>query len=136
MRKILSALLFTLAAAGSQAATLEIEVSGLRSAEGMVMLAIYDSAEAWMKKPLRGAMVQPGADGKAVIRVENLPDGDYAFSLLHDANGNRKMDSNLLGMPIEAYGFSNNASGSFGPPNFEAARFSLKGEAVQRIQLN
>ena len=136
MRKILSALLFTAAAAGSQAATLEIEVHGLRSAEGMVMLAIYDSAEGWMKKPLRGAMVQPGADGKAVIRVENLPDGDYAFSLLHDANGNRKMDSNLLGMPIEAYGFSNNATGSFGPPNFEAARFTLKGDAQQRIQLN
>lgn len=136
MRKILSALLFTLAAAGSQAATLEIEVQGLRSADGMVMLAIYDSADNWMKKPVRGAMVQPGADGKALIRVDKLPDGEYAFSLLHDANGNRKMDSNLLGMPIEAYGFSNNATGNFGPPSFEAARFSLKGDAVQRIQLN
>lgn len=136
MRPLLITLLLAAAASASPAASLEIEVSGLRSTEGMVLLAVYDQAEAWMKKPLRAAAAQPGANGKSVIRLDNLPDGDYAISVIHDANGNRKLDSNVMGMPTEAYGFSNNASGNFGPPSFEAARFSVRGDALQRIQLN
>jgi uncharacterized protein (DUF2141 family) len=46
------------------------------------------------------------------------------------------MDFNVLGIPTEAFGFSNNASGSFGPPKFEAARFTVKGDTVHRISIN
>ncbi len=133
---VLSALLFAATAGIGQAATLEVAISGLASAEGRVLVAVYDSAESWMKKPLRAVAGVPGADGKLVLRIENLPDGDYAFNLLHDVNGNNKMDFNALGIPTEPYAFSNNASGSFGPPKFEAARFSVKGDTQQRIDLN
>jgi uncharacterized protein (DUF2141 family) len=119
-----------------QAATLEVAVSGLASTEGRVLVGVYDSAETWMKKPLRAVAGVPGADGKLVLRIENLPDGDYAFNVLHDSNGNNKMDFNAMGMPTEAYAFSNKASGTFGPPKFDAARFSVKGDTQQRIDLN
>jgi uncharacterized protein (DUF2141 family) len=46
--------------------------------------------------------------------------------VLHDENENSKMDFNFLGMPLEGYGFSNDASGTFGPPSFEDAAFRLK----------
>lgn len=131
---LLAAMLF--AASSVHAATLDIEVSGLANQDGLVMVALYDSAESWMKKSVRGAAAKPLAGGKALLRVENLPDGDYAISLLHDANGNNKMDFNVMGIPTEAYGFSNNASGTFGPPKFEAARFTVKGDTVHRISIN
>lgn len=135
MKTLTAALLFALSAP-LQAATLEIAVSGLASTEGRVLVAVYDSADSWMKKPLRAAAGVPGADGKLLLRIENLPDGDYAFNVLHDSNGNNKMDFNALGMPTEAYGFSNKAAGTFGPPKFEAARFSVKGDTQQTVDLN
>lgn len=135
MRKTLFALLLSLAGT-VHAQSLEIEVVGLKGGEGRVLVAIYDSAEAWMKKPLRGAVGQPDAEGKLRLRVDGLPEGDYALSLIHDANGNGKLDMNVLGMPTEPFGFSNNAMGSFGPPKFEQARFTLKGDTLQQIKLN
>ena len=35
------------------------------------------------------------------------------------------MDYNLIGLPTEKYGFSNNKRGLFGPPNFKACRFVI-----------
>ena len=40
-------------------------------------------------------------------------------------NGNGQLDSNLMGLPTEPYGFANNARGSFGPPSFQAASVAL-----------
>jgi uncharacterized protein (DUF2141 family) len=117
------------------AASLDVQVVNLPSTQGTVMVALYDKAEGWMKKPLRGAQAVVGADGKAVLRFDDLPDGDYALSVLHDVNGNGKMDFNAMGIPQEAFGFSNKASGSFGPPKFDAARFTVKGDAVHVIDL-
>ena len=134
MKHLATALFATAALASglAQAATLEVQVKGT---EGEIMVAVYDSAEAWMKKPLRGVKASVGADGQTVLRIEDLPDGDYAISLLHDTNGNGKMDFNLFGKPTEKFGFSNKAAGSFGPPKFDAARFSVTGDTVQVIEL-
>lgn len=137
LRPVFSSLLAAclLSAMPAAAATLEIELSGLNSTDGRVMAALYQQADQWMKKPLTGAIAQPLPDGRAVLRFENLPDGDYAFSVMHDVNGNGKLDANALGIPTEPFVFSNGAMGQFGPPKFEAARFSLKGDTVLRLSL-
>lgn len=135
MSKLISTLLLAVAAATAHAATLEVQVSAAPGAQGDVMVAIYDKAEGWMKKPLRGAQAVLLPDGSAVLRFENLPDGDYALSVLHDANRNGRMDFNALGIPVEGFGFSNKAVGSYGPPKFEAARFTVKGDTVHAVDL-
>jgi uncharacterized protein (DUF2141 family) len=117
------------------AATLEVEVSGLASSEGQVMVALFSQAEGWLKKPLKAAAAKPLSDGRAQLRFDDLPDGDYAISLFHDVNGNGRLDMNVMGMPTESFAFSNKAMGSFGPPTFEAARFSVKGSALQQFDL-
>jgi len=48
-----------------------------------------------------------------------LPAGSWAFAFFHDANGDGVLNTNFLGIPTEGYGFSNDASGTFGPPSFE-----------------
>jgi len=45
----------------------------------------------------------------------------FAISVIHDVNGNGKLDTNLFRIPKEPYGFTNNAGTTFGPPKFEAA---------------
>ena len=68
------------------------------------------------------------------VTFEDLPYGTYAITILHDENGNLKVDANFLGIPKEGYGFSNNARNLFRAPKFEEAKFELKQPQVtQRI---
>jgi uncharacterized protein (DUF2141 family) len=55
---------------------------------------------------------------------DDLPPGRYAIKLYHDANGNGELDTNMMGLPTEAYGFSGEG-GSMGPPPFEKAAFEV-----------
>jgi len=55
----------------------------------------------------------------------NLPKGKYAVSAFHDANSNEKLDKNMVGFPTEKYGFSNDARGTFGPPELSDQLFTL-----------
>jgi uncharacterized protein (DUF2141 family) len=108
----------------AQAADLTVDVAGLANARGTVMVAVFDSAGHFLKQPLRTAAVaaQPG---QVQLLINDLAPGDYAVSLFQDENGNGKLDKNLVGMPIEPYGFSNDAAGSNGPPGFEQARVQV-----------
>ncbi|MCP4022677.1 MAG: DUF2141 domain-containing protein, partial [Desulfobacteraceae bacterium] len=54
-----------------------------------------------------------------------LPYGEYAVQVFHDENSNTKLDKRIFGIPIERYGFSNNASGKFGPPEYEEVSFTV-----------
>ena len=53
-----------------------------------------------------------------------------------DANENKKLDKNFIGIPKEQYGFSNNAMGAFSAPTFEQAKFIVLNKANQNIKLN
>ena len=108
----------------AQAADLTVAVAGVQSAKGQVMVAVYDGAEHFLKQPLRTAAVaaQPG---QVQLLIADLPPGDYAVSLFQDENGNGKLDKNPVGMPVEPYGFSNDAAGNYGPPSFQQSRAHL-----------
>lgn len=66
----------------------------------------------------------------------DLPPGRYAVAAFHDADENGRLTLWPIGLPREAYGFSNDARGRFGPPSFESAAFSLgAGGARQTLTL-
>lgn len=60
------------------------------------------------------------------LNFAGVAPGTYAVMVFHDENNNGKLDQAANGMPLEGYGFSRNARGHWGPPNFEAARFDIK----------
>ena len=120
----LAALFITVAAQSVHAADLKIAVEGVASADGRVMVALFDSAETFRRKPVR-ALVAPAVAGTVRIDVKDLAPGDYAFVVYHDANANNQLDMNPVGMPVEDFAFSNNAMGQGGAPGFDAARFTL-----------
>lgn len=110
------------ATAGANELTIEFTLKDAKA--GQVYFSVYDSAGNWMKKPLRSGMVMPvGAVAKTVLT--DLAPGEYAVTAFQDVNGNGKLDSNFFKIPTEPSGFSNDASGSFGPASFEQARFKL-----------
>lgn len=101
--------------------TLRTEGSG-----GNLAIAIYDSAEALRqsRNPVATRVV-PASGGAVSVSMSGLAPGRYAVAVFHDADGNGELTLWPIGLPREAYGFSRNARGRFGPPPFEAAAFDL-----------
>ena len=83
------------------------------------------------------ALMLPARKGVVRAVIGDLPPGTYAISVYHDANGNQELDTNMLGMPREGYGFSNDARGVAGPPSFQAASFKIGADpAVVDLRLS
>ncbi len=114
---------------GALAAELRVDVTGLRSAEGQVHFALYDSAEAFPDSDgmLREKVVAI-TGGKVRAVFSQLPLGTYAIAVFHDENRNREFDQGWFGIPLEGFAFSNDAKVAFGPPEFSAAAVPVDGE--------
>jgi uncharacterized protein (DUF2141 family) len=106
---------------------LTVRVSQLENDKGRVAVALFASADDFpdQKRALSGQLTRIQKGSASVTFTDLLP-GRYAVAVLHDENENSKMDFNLLGMPLEGYGFSNDASAPFGPPSFDDAAFRLR----------
>lgn len=123
-----------------QAGELKLELEGKGMAGNQARVAIYN-ANAPQQFPsdiefYRGVVSEATADRLSVI-ILDLPPGKYAVAAYVDSNRNGRQDKNFLGVPTEMYGFSNDARGMFGPPDFAAAAFEIGENAVtQSIHLH
>lgn len=128
----------TLAALGGAAPVgrLDVELSGLRSNKGVLRLCVTADPASFPKchgDPLAVRRNVPAATRSLV--VEGLPAGSYALAVMHDENGNRRLDT-FAGVPTEGFGFSRNPPMRFGPPRFGDARFALAGDAeMQQVRM-
>lgn len=110
----------------ASAGTIEVCIDNIRSSDGTVGVALFNTKKGFpgkSHKALEGQNVPAGE--QCVVRFENVPYGSYAVSVLHDENGNGKMDKAFLGIPKEGFGTSNNPKISMGPPSFSDSRFEL-----------
>lgn len=112
--------------------SLTLTVADIGTNRGEVRIALFNSKKTYTKKPIHAAVVKV-EKGFARWIVTDLKPGDYAIALFHDANGDGKMNKNLIGLPKEDYGFSNDASGTFGPPSWSKAKFTIDEGATQHI---
>jgi len=126
------ALSFGLMSAAS-AHRLTVEIDGARSNDGQVAAALYDQAGSWLKTARAGQ--RTAAASHVTLVFDDLPDGRYAVSAMHDENASQSLDSNPFGMPTEPYGFSRDARGRMGPPSFDDAVIELQGDTTVHIQL-
>ncbi|MCG8374189.1 MAG: DUF2141 domain-containing protein [Balneolales bacterium] len=101
-----------------------LQINGLGEAEGEVRIAMFDSEEKYTKEPVY-AVVLPADSTTINWQINALPFGKYAIAVYHDKNTNGKLDTNMLGIPKERYGFSNNARGRFGPASWDDSAFEV-----------
>ncbi|MEW6133380.1 MAG: DUF2141 domain-containing protein [Pseudomonadota bacterium] len=127
--------LFLLAAiAPAAAASLDIEVSGVRNAEGQVKFMLFDRAEGFRKETAsREVLAVPAQTGTVQAAFRGLSPGRYAVIAYHDEDADGKLDLRFGMIPAEGYGLSNNPE-VLGPPSFEHAAFDLD-EAGRRIEI-
>jgi uncharacterized protein (DUF2141 family) len=119
------------------AADLTITVKEVRNDSGSVRIALYDSAASFLKPPLAKAARQEKASaGEVRFVLKDLPPGKYAVGSFHDETGSGKIEFGPLGIPVQGYGFSNNALGTEGPPAFAEAAFDFDGKSDKAISLS
>ena len=114
--------------------TLTIDVSGVKERKGKLQVALFNSAEGFPDdaKPFRAEVLNITSDNLLRIVFKDLPSGDYSVAAYHDKNGNGKLDKNLLGIPVEDYGFSNDTRGTrMSAPSFEDTKMRVEGKDVE-----
>lgn len=96
----------------AQAGELTVTITDVRADKGTLMVMVVNTEAGWnnQEKPVavEHLAVRGKHDAGQLVFKFNLPAGSYAVQVMHDENDNGKLDSNALGIPVEAYGFSNN----------------------------
>ena len=114
-----------------------ITITGCKNNKGDIKYIIFNKAEGFpsnTQKCFKRGSIQI-KERRSLIVLDEIPFGQYAISILHDENNNEKMDFNLLGMPKEGYGVSNDANRTFGPPKYDEAKIVLN-ESSKTILIN
>ena len=107
------------------AGELTVNLQGIRAQGGLLKVAVVDSQDAWDGKaaPVQVDGAPPRGEA-ATFTFKDLKPGSYAVMITHDENGNGKLDTNAIGMPLEGYGFSNNPR-VMRKPTWDEARFEV-----------
>jgi len=118
------------------AATLEIAVTGVRNAAGLVRLCLWTAPNGFpdCTDPQASARreMAPARPGEVTFRLDHIMPGTYAVTVFHDERETGKVATNFLGIPRDGLGASNDPKSRFGPPSFADAAFRL-GTADARI---
>src|SRR6478672_5685764 len=96
-----------------------------------VACALFESADGFPLEYLHYAtniVVVRVRETQARCVFSEIPPGNYALAVIHDENMNGKLDTNLMGIPVEGYGFSKNARALLGSPSFSTASFPYDGK--------
>lgn len=108
-----------------------LNVDGFENNDGKLMIALSNSEESYSNhdQVYRGSHAEI-INKKARYVFDDVPLGTYAIKVFHDENNNDELDFNFMHLPQEAYGFSNNARGTFGPASWEDAKFELVSDSL------
>ena len=108
-----------------EAVQVRLEVSSLRNLQGVLNCRLFNEAADFPDgEGLRTVRVAiDGARGACVF--SQLVPGTYAVAVVHDENSNGRLDKNLLGVPTEGYGVSNNRTYALSSPKWEESRFTV-----------
>ena len=122
----------------ARASELRVTISGVRSDAGELLIGVYGSAEGFGNAIANAAtrglvpdqtrlvgMAIRATHGAQQAVFAQLQPGRYAIIVIHDENDNGRLDENALGVPIEGYGFSNDAQGFLSAPSFDAAAITI-----------
>ena len=110
--------------------SLTINIHAIREPKGLIQIELLND----QKISVAHKTIVATMDAK--VTFSDLPSGEYAVRLFHDQNNNEKLDTNLIGIPTEGYGFSNDAHGMFGPYPFKRWLVGIEGDTIITITLN
>jgi uncharacterized protein (DUF2141 family) len=110
----------------AQSEELTVKVTGIKKNKGEIACALFKTPEGFPMDLSKPQLIWMAADAAEVnCKFTELTPGDYSLSVAHDENGNKKVDTNFVGMPTEAWGVSNNIRPLMRAPRWQEAQFTV-----------
>jgi uncharacterized protein (DUF2141 family) len=136
-RRLANLLLLAAASAlplAARAADVVVRITGLSEPLGQVGCSLFAGPAGFPMDNAGARQMWQAADAKGVTcRYTDVPEGTYAVAIGHDLNGNKRVDTNFIGMPTEQWGTSNNARPSLRAPRFDEALFKVAADAKEVV---
>ena len=112
------------------AAELTVNVTGITAPFGSVGCSLFSNEAGFPMDSSRAKTEWVSVSGDtANCKFKDVASGRFSVSVAHDINGNRKVDTNLFGIPTEQWGVSNNVRPTLRAPRFDEAAFNIPGDA-------
>lgn len=130
--------LIALKAQANEKSSLSITIEGFKNPKGQVCINLFSNSQGFpsTKEKAVQAQCMPVKETLETITFQNLDAGSYGVAVIHDANVDGKLNRNILGIPTEGVGFSNNPKIRTGPPKFGETVILVTGKITQiRIHL-
>lgn len=119
---ILSILSFRQPVAGD----LVINLENVKTSEGVIWLALYDSKEnLFVKDKSISKKIKVEETGELTVKMDQVLFGTYALAIFHDINNNGKLDQNILGIPTEPYAFARKPKSKWRAPQYKELIFDF-----------
>ncbi len=109
------------------AQTIYIEITGVRSNVGQLLLGVYTTQEQYAKKEaiLKKTVYKHDlVNGTITTKIEGLPPGTYGIALMDDEDMNWEMAFRFF-LPAEGFAFSNYYHTKYSRPLFDDFKFTL-----------
>jgi uncharacterized protein (DUF2141 family) len=118
--------------------SIKIVLTNLQNKTGSVEIGVYGNPEGWPYNPEYNFVFKKDSlvNRSIVFTVDSISCGSRAISVLDDENENHSMDYNVIGIPKEGWGFSNNPSFlRLKEPPFEECAFNLS-NGTEEVPIN
>jgi uncharacterized protein (DUF2141 family) len=114
-----------------------VNVNKFENNKGVCIVCLYDNEKAFAGKgsPIKCSTVSV-SNKTASTTFDNVAVGTYAISVIHDANNNKKFDTNFLGIPTEGYGASQNDLPFAAAPKFKDNKFTVSNNSTTTSNIN
>ena len=120
--------------ADRSSATIEVDVATFRRPTGQLACRLYARAAGFPDVGTQAVGPVRQVTGTSAHCVfEHVAPGRYAVAVFHDEDGDLVLNKNLLGMPTEGYGVSNDATHRTQAPRFDEASFAVT--SAQQVHL-
>lgn len=120
----------------AQSEELTVKVTGIKKNKGEVVCALFKTADGFPIDLSKPQTIWLAADSDEVTcKFTDITIGNYAVSVAHDENTNKKVDTNFVGMPTEAWGVSNNIRPLMRAPRWNEAQFTLATDEKKNINI-
>lgn len=117
--------------------SVKVQIENIKDSNGSFIVSLFDKEENFLEKDVKTIVIKASEYDSKGICFNGIQAGTYAIAIIHDVDLNGELNTALYGIPSEPYGFSNNAKGMMGPPDFKTASFKYEGNntVIQSIRL-
>ncbi|MBK6731415.1 MAG: DUF2141 domain-containing protein [Bacteroidetes bacterium] len=119
-----------------QTGDINVTVTNLKNTDGYIFIGLFNKADDF---PIDGKQYRKDyvkvSSKTFTYTFKNIPAGDYAIAVYHDENADHKCNRNMMGIPTERYGFSNNIKPVLSAPSFSKVKFNLVSSVDISIRL-